>query len=398
MTNTPTITSDNHSLKDWLPVCSLGLAAFIFVTTELMPIGLLPEMAIDLHKTEAFTGLLITIYAWCVAILSLPLVVITQKLDRRKLLFLVFGVFIVAHGFAALANSFITLMLARIMIAMAHGVFWSIASPLAARLAPKGYQAQSLAIVITGTSLAAVLGVPLGTLMGHYLGWRVSFVAIGVVAFAVILVLATFLPALPSTNTNSLKALPSLLRRRSLIIVYILTFLTVTSHFTAFSYLAPLFSNIAGLSSNWTAFLLFVLGVSGILGSVIATKIVDHYPKKSIVCAITLIFCTLLLLLPVLHTPIALVILCVIWGAAIAAIGLVFQTLILTIAHDAPDIATSIYSSMYNVGIGGGAFAGSQVFAQFGVSYVGVTGACFAFTALCITCALRLPRANTTTT
>lgn len=166
------------SKRPWLPPVSLGFAAFIFVTTEMLPVGLLPDIAASMGKTEAATGILLTVYAWMVAVLSVPFTVLTGKLNRRSLVLLLLAVFITGNIFSALAGTFILLMGARICIAMAHAVFWSIATPLAARAAPEGGKARALSIVVTGSSLATVLGVPLGTLLGHYLGWRVAFAAV----------------------------------------------------------------------------------------------------------------------------------------------------------------------------------------------------------------------------
>lgn len=378
MTSSSSLASKKTSaLHQWMPVLSLSFAAFLFITTEMMPIGLLPQIAESLHHSVADTGLIVTIYAWCVALTSLPLIILTQRFDRRQLFFILLGLFCVSHAVAGMATSFTILIVARLGIALCHAIFWSIATPLAARLAPEGASARALALMVGGVSLASVLGMPLGTLIGLQWGWRSSFWTIGVLGLFVWVIIARCLPPLPSTNTRNFELLPTLLTNKPILLVYGITAFFVTGHFTAFSYLVPFFTDFGGYSEDMVVVFLLTLGGAGALGGILASKC-SH--KKAIQVIGICLFCvgSILAGLRFVSEYLSfLLFLCVCWGACMAALSLLLQMFILQRAKETSDMAIAIYSSIFNVGIGGGAFIGSYVLAGYGVGNVGLSGAVF---------------------
>ncbi len=370
--------------KDWLPAVCLAFAAFVFVTTELLPVGLLPDIAGSLNRSEASTGIMLTAYAWVVALMSLPLTVFSAGWDRRTLILGLLALFAASHILAACSYTFAMLMAARILIALCHALFWSIATPLAARVAPRGRRAQALSVMITGTSLATVLGIPLGTLLGHALGWRATFGVVAGLALVVFVLMRRLLPSEPSSNVGSFGSLPLLFHRKSLVVIYLLTLLAVTGHFIAFTYLAPYMNQIGGFSQERVAILLLCFGGAGIVGSILGGRYVDTRPRLVLVIPLALV-CASLLGLPVVKDGLgAAAILCFVWGAALTAAAIVFQTRILTCAPEATDVAISLYSAIYNVGIGAGALLGSKVFQHLGLGLVGSVGAGFAALAVAL--------------
>ncbi|EKR1783955.1 sugar transporter [Salmonella enterica subsp. enterica serovar Javiana] len=366
----------------WLRVVTLAIAAFIFNTTEFVPVGLLSDIAESFHMQTVQVGIMLTIYAWVVAVMSLPFMLLTSQMERRKLLICLFVLFIASHVLSFLAWNFTVLVISRIGIAFAHAIFWSITASLAIRLAPAGKRAQALSLIATGTALAMVLGLPIGRVVGQYFGWRTTFFAIGMGALITLLCLIKLLPKLPSEHSGSLKSLPLLFRRPALMSLYVLTVVVVTAHYTAYSYIEPFVQNVAGLSANFATVLLLILGGAGIIGSLVFGKLGNRHASSLVSIAIALLVICLLLLLPAANSEAHLAILSIFWGIAIMVIGLGMQVKVLALAPDATDVAMALFSGIFNIGIGAGALVGNQVSLHWSMSAIGYIGAIPACTAL----------------
>ena len=366
----------------WLRVVTLAIAAFIFNTTEFVPVGLLSDIAESFQMETAQVGIMLTIYAWVVALMSLPFMLLTSQMERRKLLIGLFALFIASHVLSFMAWNFTVLVISRIGIAFAHAVFWSITASLAIRLAPAGKRAQALSLIATGTALAMVLGLPIGRIVGQYFGWRTTFFAIGMGALATLVCLIKLLPALPSEHSGSLKSLPLLMRRPALLSIYLLTAIVVTAHYTAYSYIEPFVQVVAGFSANFATVLLLILGGAGIIGSVLFGKLGNRHASLLVGGAIGLLLACLLLLMPAAGSESHLAFLSLFWGVAIMIIGLGMQVKVLALAPDATDVAMSLFSGIFNLGIGAGALVGNQVILHVSMSAIGYLGAIPALVAL----------------
>lgn len=368
--------------KDWLPVMSLAFAAFVFNTTEFVPIGVVTKIAESFHISDEYAALIITGYAFVVGLLSLPLAAWTAKMERRKLLVAVFCVFIVGHVLSALAVNFMMLALSRMVVACAHAVFWSITVPLAVRIGPPLQGPKSMSLIVMGTTLAMVLGIPLGTFIGQHIGWRITFGGIGVAALVVIVALMKLLPRLESNNAGSLSSMPMLLKRPAIVGTYVLTVIIVMGQFTGFALIEPFMKSYAHFSENSVVLVMLLGGSSGIVGSYIFTKCIGKHPMGLMCSALLLMICCMSTLQLAAAGVVYMVVVLVVWGMAMTIVAMSLQTRILAFAPDATDIAMSVYSGIFNIGIGSGPLVGGLVVWASGIQYIGYAAAGFELVAL----------------
>lgn len=357
--------------QQYLRVLAMGFSAFIFNTTEFVPVGILTDIAQSFDITTAKVGWMLTIYASIVALFSLPLMLLTRKVERKTLLLCLFGVFSVSHILSVVAWSFPVLVVSRIGIALSHAIFWSIAAAIAIRVAPAGKKTFALSVLATGTSLAMVLGVPLGRLIGQWFGWRMTFAVIGVVAFVMMLLLAKLLPKLPSVSTGNLKSLAAVFKKPVLIGAYLFTFLVFTAHYTSYSYIEPFMHQVGQANSYFTTFLLLLFGGAGIVGSVMFGIWGEkHNTPMLLGSGVLLVICMVLLSL-VAQSTWGISGLIFVWGVVMMLVPVTMQVKVFNIDNDAFEVIMSMYSGIINLGIGAGALLGGKVILNLGLPNVG---------------------------
>ncbi|PVX31974.1 DHA1 family L-arabinose/isopropyl-beta-D-thiogalactopyranoside export protein-like MFS transporter [Pasteurella langaaensis DSM 22999] len=365
-------------------VVAMAFAAFIFNTTEFVPVALLSDIAKGFAMEVPQVGLMITVYAWIVSLMSLPLMLATAPLERRSLLLKLFVLFVASHLLSVFAWNYWVLLISRMGVAFAHAIFWAITASLAMRVAPKGKQTQALGMIAMGSAMAMVLGLPLGRIIGQWLGWRATFAVIAIAAFVVMLILAKLLPYLPSKNAGSLSSLPILAKRPLLIGVYVVTMVMVSAHFTAYSYIEPFVTKISLMSDNTATAILLIFGLAGFVASFLFGRIYRFFPAKFITTAMGIISCSLFSLYLISDHNLAIFALIFMWGIGISAMTLGLQMRVLQLAPDATDVATAIFSGIYNIGIGGGALIGNQVMQHLGLANIGFVGAAIGILAMAI--------------
>ncbi|OOF86622.1 sugar transporter [Rodentibacter ratti] len=372
-----------EKIQTWR-VIVMACAAFIFNTTEFVPVALLTDIAQSFNMQTSEVGLMMTVYAWTVLVMSLPAMLATGKMERKSLLIKLFAIFILGHILSIIAWNFWVLLIARMCIALAHSIFWSITASLVMRVAPKNKKTQALGMLAIGSSLATILGLPLGRLVGQLVGWQTTFGIITVLALALMFLLIRLLPRLPSKNAGSLASLPLLAKRPLLIGLYLTTAIIISAHFTAYTYIEPFMIEIGQFDPNLATLILLVFGLSGISASLLFSRLYRFAPAKFILVAMILFITSLSLLLSATHYTATIFSLAFIWGIGISCIGLALQMQVLKLAPDATDVATAIYSGIFNAGIGAGALFGSQIMNYVGLEYIGFSGAMLGFVGLAI--------------
>lgn len=364
------------TLKEWLPLIGMTVSAFLVNTSEFMPIGLLTDISKDFNITAAQAGVMITAYSWTVTLLSLPLMLLACKIKPKKLLLGTLTVFAVCQVLSVISIGFPFLVVSRIGVACAHSIFWSIASPFAVRVVAKENQAKALSAIVTGTAFAMVLGMPLGRMIGLQIGWRMTFLCVGITSMIVIAYLLFVFPKIENSESFSVSQLPELFKNSKLMIIYMITFLFATGYYTAYSYVEPFLQKIAGFSSNLVTITLMLFGIAGLLGSYLFSK---FYEEHHFVFVQTVLFGfvgALAILYPASINMYTIILVCAIWGIASMAFQVCFQAEIIgCVSTAASSVAMAIFSAIFNLGIGSGTGLGGMVYTNISLKYVGFVGA-----------------------
>ena len=372
------------ALKTWLPLIGITICVFIFNMSEFMPIGLLSDMAADFGISESKIGLIISIYAWAVAILSLPLILVFRKMEYRRLLLMCVVLFAAFQVMSGISKSYGMLVISRLGVAVAHSRFWSIAAALAVRVVPQGRQKLALSAVATGTSIAMIIGLPLGRVIGLALGWRMTFITIAIASIIALMLLVASFPKVENPGTFTLKRLPDIFCNKALVCMYIVLAFYVTGYYTGYSYIEPFLAQ-AGMSEIFITLMLTLFGIAGIVGSILFTKFYDRTRFKFFLAVMIGTGICLLLLEPATSSPLTTAVVCSVWGLCAMAFCVISQNETIKAApQDAVPIAMSLFSGIFNVGIAMGSIIGGAVTDSLSVSDVGDVGSAFVL----ISCAI----------
>ena len=359
------------AMTGWLAVSAVTLGIFALMTSELLPVGVLTPVASDLRVSEGVAGLMVTVPG-LVAAFSAPLVTVaTGRFDRRLVLCILIGVVGLANLASALATNFGVVLLARFLIGISVGGFWAIAGGIAVRLVPEKQVVRATAVIFFGVESASVLGVPAGTLLGDLLGWRFAFAAVGVLGLLSLIFMVLLMPAVPAERTITLRELPRIFRANIGVRMGVaVTFLLVTGHFLAYTYLRPVLIELADVNPGAIGLLLLVFGVAGICGNFIAGAMIERDLRATVVGIALLMSASVLLVALVGSSVVSAAILLVFWGLAYGGVPVTLQTWILRAAPDTPEAASSMYVSMFNASIALGALLGGIVVDNIGVAAV----------------------------
>lgn len=339
--------------KQWMPLIGMTIAAFIFNTSEFMPIGLLTDIAHTFSITQTQAGIMITIYSWAVMLLSLPLMILASKYNYKKILLVTLFLFGLGQAISATSTNFLICV-------------------IAVRLVNEDKREFAMSMIVTGTSVAMIAGLPLGRMIGLWIGWRITFLIVGIISIVLLLFQIHYFPNLETTSAFSLNKLPTLLKNRQLITIYGISLLFASAYYTAYSYIEPFLSQVANLSNTTITLVLSLFGVAGIGGSILFSNFYNKNRKRFILASLFSLTLVLFLLKPSAASMITLLLICIVWGTSSTAFNVACQSeTMLATNENTNSVAMSIFSGIFNLGIGLGSFIGGQTINLLNIQSIG---------------------------
>ncbi|WP_428002511.1 MFS transporter [Acidovorax sp.] len=374
-----------------IALLALTLSAFAIGTTEFVIVGLLPTVAADLSISIPSAGLLVSLYALGVAVGAPVLTALTGKLPRKALLLSLMALFTAGNLLAWQAPSYESLVAARILTGLAHGVFFSIGSTIATGLVPREKAASAIAIMFTGLTVALVTGVPLGTFIGQHFGWRETFLAVSALGVVAFIGSALFVPRnIAHTPPASLLQQAKVLAEPRLLLVYAKTAIGYGGTFIPFTFLAPILTDISGFSAGAVGWVMLVYGVSVAVGNIRGGRLADRLgPIPALRIVFALLAAVLLLLQFTAPHPWLALVTVLLWGAV--AFGNVpgLQVYVVKQAErftpQAVDVASGLNIAAFNLGIAGAAWAGGLIVTHLGLMHTPWIGAVVVLGSLALT-------------
>ncbi|MEW9585893.1 MULTISPECIES: MFS transporter [Paraburkholderia] len=366
--NDPPESGDSSPLRAWLAVGSVTIGAFAFVTTEFLPVGLLPQIARDLGVTPGTAGLMVTIPGVIAALSAPGMMLGAGRIDRRRILLMLSVLLLASNLISAFASNFAFMLLGRAILGASLGGFWTLALAAAGRLVRSHDAAKATAAILTGVTCATVIGVPLGTFIAGLASWRTSFMATGVLVAVALAAQAFLIPSLPSTAALRMADLVTLCRRalprRSLLMVALI----FGAHFSSYTYVAPFLLQNASFSMSSITLLLLGFGFVGFVSNFAFSAIVTRKLKASLVMVVSLLMFALLAMPLLRHSEPAVMVAILVWGVAFGAIPLCLSVWMQLATPDLPEAGSALFVGIIQVAIAVGSSIGGTVVDRVGIS------------------------------
>ncbi|MDP3176113.1 MAG: MFS transporter [Phenylobacterium sp.] len=359
-----------------LGLVALSVGAFGIGVTEFAPMGLLPLIAKDLNATIPQAGLLISAYALGV-MLGAPLMTIaTGRVPRRTLLIMLAAIFTLGNVLAAVSDGYGMLLAARLLTSLNHGAFFGVGSIVAASLVPPERRASAVAAMFMGLTIANVVGVPLATWSGEHLGWRASFWGIAALGLATMASLRLTLPPLSATGSADILSEVRALGRGEVLSALALTVMGSSAMFTVFTYIAPILREATHASLGFLTAMLVLYGVGLSVGNWLGGKFADRSVDRTLIVTLASLSVILIAIAWLMPHALWMALLIFLWGVASFALVPPLQVRVMTAAHDAPSLASSVNIGAFNLGNAiGAALGGGVIAAGLGFPAVALAGA-----------------------
>ncbi|WP_285424694.1 MFS transporter [Pseudomonas sp. efr-133-TYG-103a] len=369
---TEAVAAPSAFARSAVQILIMAVAAFIIVTTEFLIVGLLPAMARDLNVSVAVAGQVVTLFAFTVMLFGPVLTARLAGVERKKLFTLILLVFAASNVLAALSTNIWVMALARFIPALGLPVFWGTASETAGQLAGPGNSGKAVSRVYLGISAALVFGVPLGTVAADSLGWRGSFWVLAVISLIIAALMQLCMPTLPSSPQKQQgEKQTDILKQPRFLAHILLSVLTFTAMFTAYTYLADILQSLAGVPANQVGWWLMGFGAVGMIGNHWGGALVDRYPLGAMVLFLIVLGVGMTAAAPLAANHPWLICALAVWGVAYTALFPICQVRVMQAGAKAQALAASLNISAANAGIGLGAILGGLGIGQFGLGALG---------------------------
>jgi predicted MFS family arabinose efflux permease len=374
---------ERSSVKGWLGVAAITASLFVFLTTELMPVGLLTPLSESLDVSVGVAGLMVTAQG-IAAGLGVPFIVAwTRRVNRRFLLSTLLAVLALGNLITAVSPNYPLILATRLCMGFASGVFWAIGVSMAMRIVPERHASRAAAVVMSGISIATVVGIPLGTVVEAHTNWRTTFGIWAGLSLLVFLAVAAIVPSLPSENAVPVREVFGLpVSNGPLRTVLLVVVLFVLGHFGAYTFVRPYLEEEASATSTFITVVLIVFGVGGAVGNFIAGSTVNRSLRGTFVVGLVGLLAALLLLRTVGDAESGAVAALVLWGLSFGAVQLSQVNMTLAAAPETFEAAMSLNTMAYNTCIALGALFGGLLADHLGVTSVIWFGAALAAASL----------------
>jgi DHA1 family inner membrane transport protein len=341
-----------------LGLLALMIGAFGIGTTEFVIMGLLPEVAADFHVSIPTAGYLISVYALAVTIGAPLLTMIGSRFPRKSVLIGLMGIFIAGNLLSATAEGFGMLMAGRVVAAFAHGAFFGIGAVVAAALVEPGRGARAIAMMFTGLTLANVVGVPMGTLLGQHFGWRSTFWVVAGLGVLGMLGVLALVPRQPRPAGGGVRHELAVFRDGQVWLALAMTAVGCAGLFASFSYVAPMMTEAAGYSSGAVTWLVMLFGAGLVIGNLVGGRLADRALMPGLYRVLALLTLVLAAYAFTVHSPIPAAVTLFLLGAVGFATVAPFQKRVLDKAAGAPELASAVNIGAFNLGNALGAWLG----------------------------------------
>ncbi|WFR65157.1 MFS transporter [Paenibacillus amylolyticus] len=361
----PSISSER---LPWAGLLALAMAGFICILTESLPAGLLPQIAKDLGVTEALTGQLVTLYAIGSLLAAIPLTAATRGWRRRPLLLVCIGGFLVFNTVTALSSDYILTLAARFMAGVSAGVLWGMTAGYARRMVPDSLKGKAMAVAMVGTPVALALGVPIGSFLSSYIGWRLIFGIVSLLTAALIVWVLWKMPDFAGEPAGERLPLHKVFVIPGVRPILLVVLAWMLAHNILYTYISPYLAQT--VFANRVDLILLIFGITSIAGIWLTGMLIDRFLRKLVIISLAAFALASVVMGIAIHQPVMIILGIIIWGLTFGGAATLLQTAIAQAGGKSADVAQSMLVTAWNLAIGGGGMIGGVLLEVLGAGYL----------------------------